>query len=228
MIKVFLLSASAAYVFYDTWLALISAVFLMYPCYRYTHEKKLRKRKEALLRQFRTGLDFLMTAVSAGSSVEAAFWETYENLKNIYGNKEMIVEEFALICKGLKMNRPVEGLVRDLARRCGIREIKSFSDVFSISKRTGGNLSKIMGETGQIISERIMCREEMLSMIEGKRMEAVIMKIMPAAVILYFRVTSDYMNVFYGNAAGITAMTLVLLIYGLCVMWIDRIIGGIG
>ena len=228
IIKVFLLSATVAFVFYNSGYALISAVFMLFPCYRYTLEKKLRKRKEELLRQFRTGLDFLMTAVSAGSSVEAAFQETYENLKNIFDKKEMIVEEYALICKGLRMNQPVEGLVRSFAQRCGIREIKSFSDIFSISKRTGGDLPKIMGETGQIISERIMSKEEMLSMVEGKRMEASIMKLMPMAVILYFRITSDYMNCFYGNVAGITAMTTLLLIYGLCIMWIDRIIGGIG
>lgn len=178
--------------------------------------------------QFHTALDFLMTAVSAGSSVEAAFIDTYKNLEDIFGKKEMIVEEYALICKGLKMNQPIEGLVRNFAKRTGIREIKSFSDIFSVSKRTGGDLAKIMGDTGQIISERIMSKEEMLSMIEGKRMESSIMKLMPAAVILYFRMTTDYMNIFYGNVGGMFVMTVVLLVYGLCVIWIDRIIGGIG
>jgi len=45
------------------------------------------------------------------------------------------------------MNVPVEQALNDFAQRVQIEEVKSFADVFSISKRAGVNLVEVIKNT---------------------------------------------------------------------------------
>ena len=57
--------------------------------------------------------------------------------------------------------------------------------MFAIAKRSGGDLVKILGKTAGILRIRSQLREEIITLMAGKRLEQRIMSVMPAAVLLY-------------------------------------------
>ena len=95
-----------------------------------------------------------------------------------------------------------------------MEEISNFAEILAYAKRSGGNLIQIIKTTTDTISEKIDVKREINTIITAKQLEQNIMNYVPLGIILYMRLTSPEMFVkVYGNAAGITVMTICLLIY---------------
>ena len=55
---------------------------------------------------------------------------------------------------------------------------------------------------------------EIDTIISGRKMEQKVMVCIPLGIIMYLRITSNgFVNMLYGNAAGIIVMTLCLMVY---------------
>ena len=144
--------------------SIIGIIFLSPLIILYYQKKRkviIAKRKLQLNIEFRDGINSLSAALSAGYSVEQGFTEALLDLKSMYPKGAMIINEFAYITKQIQMNIPVEKALRDFASRSGIEDIISFSEVFSTAKRTGGDLTKIIKTTTDIISNKIEVKERL-------------------------------------------------------------------
>ena len=111
----------ASYVFYRS-----AVVFLIlipfgacYPLYRREDLKKERARRLEL--QFKEGIQVLSSFLSAGYSLENGLALSIKELEVLFGRREMITEEFRILCDGIRMNRPAEDLFMDFGRRSGLR-----------------------------------------------------------------------------------------------------------
>ena len=83
-----------------------------------------------------------------------------------------------------------------------------------ISKRKGGTIGKLLNDTKNIIREKNDTLREKDKVLSSKLYELKIMSAMPAAVILYLRLTFDgFIEQLYKNAAGAVVMSICLLIY---------------
>jgi tight adherence protein B len=143
----------------------------------------------------------------------------------MYPKGAMIINEFAYITKQIQMNIPVEKALRDFASRSGIEDIISFSEVFSTAKRTGGDLTKIIKTTTDIISNKIEVKREIVTLIAAKKFEANIMKIVPAGILCYLSLSSpEMLKPLYHNLFGILIMTFILGVYLCSYKLIDKIV----
>lgn len=66
------------------------------------------------------------------------------------------------------MNENIESILKDFATRSGIEEIHHFADVFSVCKRSGGNLVEIISTTSRMIGERIEIKQEIETSLTSK------------------------------------------------------------
>lgn len=200
--------------FYRSWVAF----FLFLPgFYWFWKEKKetLAARRRGKLEQgFLLGMQYTAAALSAGYSVEHAFRQALSELKKVCREKEPVLREFARISAGLGINRTLEELLLDLAHRSQVEDIRTFAEVFASARRSGGDLIAIIRNTTSSISAREEIRQEIEVCLAAKKMEQNIMSMVPGLIICYVSISSPgFLDVMYGNAAGILVMSLCLGIY---------------
>lgn len=178
-------------------------------------KKELIKKRKILLRDHFAGLlESLYTALSSGYSVENGIKAALSDMEQMYGNDDVIVNEIRLMNFGLGYKKTIEELFDDLAMRSDTDDIKLFAQMLVISKRKGGTIGKLLGDTKSIICEKIDMLRERDKILASKIYELKIMSIMPAAVIIYLRLTfSGFIEQLYQNQAGVFVMTCCLCFY---------------
>ena len=202
------------YLFYNNvWVGLI---FFPYVFYHIKRGKKIyeQKRQAKVAMQFKDGMQAVVSALSAGYSIENSFREALKELDLLYGKKVYIYQGFLKIVNKLNLNQNIEDAFIDFAKECQVEEISNFAEILSYAKRSGGNLIQIIRATTDTISEKIDVKREINTIITAKQFEQNIMNYVPLGIILYMRLTSPEMFVkVYGNLAGIIIMTSCLLLY---------------
>ena len=183
----------------------------------YARRKKktiIEKRKNTLLFHFKDFISALHTALSSGYSVENGIRSSLSDMRQLYGDDDVIVRELRIMAAGLKLHRPVEELFGDFGVRSSLEDIRLFSELVAIAKRQGGSMGKVLSDTREIIVQKIETAQEIDKILSSKIYEQKIMSIMPAAVILYLRLTFDgFIEQLYGNPTGVLIMTACLLVY---------------
>lgn len=177
---------------------------------------KVKKRKWKLTSEFEEMLGCISDSLRTGYSLENSFYEAEKELSLLYGEKRDILCELKNICSRLRLNYTVESILNDFAVRSGVEDIKNFSEIIAIAKRSGGNIISIVDQAAANIRDKREIEEEIRTLIAGKKLEYRIMSIMPAGMIIYLGICSPgYMNILYGNISGQAVMTLCLAVYAL-------------
>ncbi|MDO4489134.1 MAG: type II secretion system protein F [Eubacteriales bacterium] len=169
------------------------------------------KRLGRLSSEFKEAMSIVNGYLSAGYSVENAFSAAISPIKNQFGRDSVILPEFVLIVKGLKINKPIEEMLGDFARRSGSTDIKSFAEVFQAARHYGGNMAKIIEKTTGVIREKMTIMEEIKTITAAKKYEQKIMTVMPLCIVLYLDIaTPGFLDVMYESLPGRVVMTLCL------------------
>lgn len=227
-IKLFVLSLLSAsffsYIFYRS----VNVFYFSIPlCLIYPFLKKkslIKKRKQEFLSEFKEALLVLSAFVSAGYSIENAIKESISELKLLYGEKALIVREFALIDKKLSLNKSVETAIDELAKRVDLEEVSNFAAIVKVAKRSGGNLIDTFEKSIKIISDKINIKEEIITFISSKIFEQKIMNTFPLIMILYINFSSpDYFRPMYFSLMGRGIMSFALLVYVFSIYLAKRI-----
>ena len=182
------------------------------------------KRRQKLLVQFKDFCLSLSAQLSAGYSLENSLTEVYREMTQIYGKKSDICIEIKQIILKVNLNVVIEDCFSDFAARTGIEEIKLFADVISISKRSGGDMIKIVKMAADNISKKIEVDREIKTIINSKKNEQMIMNFVPFIIIFYVRTTSpEMMDVMYKTLMGRVIMFLCLLVYVITLWWGNKL-----
>lgn len=221
----FLLMAGVfAELFYHQPLFAIFAVALLPLWYRYKRRILGDRRKEKLLLQYKDSLRCVAGALAAGYSVENAYREAYQDMKNLYGEDALMCLELQYMLSRVALNEPIEQLLLDFAHRSGLEEVESFSQVFAFAKRMGGDQVNIIRRTSDQISERILAKQEITVLLSAKKLEQKVMNVIPLFILGYVQLTSpEFIAELYGNLAGGVVMTLALLVYGTAILLSEKI-----
>lgn len=203
-----------SYFFYRSIIPIITVVPI-YPFYRNIKKKRLaERRKKELSFQFKEMLNSMVSAISAGYSLENAVVEAYGDMKELYGKNSYIVNELYLIRKGILNNQAVEKLFLALGMRSHVEDIEELAMVMVIGKQYGGNLNELIREAIWTIDEKIALEKEIYTMLQAKRYQLKLMEAIPFAIILYIEITSkNYFKDLYQSILGNGIMTVCLLIY---------------
>lgn len=184
--------------------------------------------REELAGQFRECILSVAASMRAGYSVENAFLECRQDMVLMYGEDSLICRELSFIKKGLNINISLEELLADVADRSGCNDITQFANVFALAKRNGGNMAEIIRNSAGQIGKQIEMRQEIQTLLSGKRMELSVMKVMPFGILLYIDMGNPgYFDFLYHNLTGVVIMTGCLAVYLGAYLLGERIMRGI-
>lgn len=213
------------YVFYQSIFGMILLSPIILLIRRIQRKRKIEKRKWQLNIEFREAILSLSAALSAGYSVENAFEEAFRDLKLLYGENALIMQELSYLINQIRMNITTERALMEFGQRSGIEDIICFAEIFATAKRTGGDLIKIIKTTSNTISDKIEVKREILTLLSAKRYEANIMRMIPIVIIFYLQLSSpDFLKPLYHNLFGILVMTVLFIIYIGAYYLIEKII----
>lgn len=216
---------AAGYLFYDKAVAgLIFFPFIFW--YVKNGMKKYDKRcRDKTAAEFKDCMQIVVSALTAGYSVENAFRESLEEIGMIYGKNSDGYLNFLMIVNQLNLNISIEKAFQKYAEESNVEEINNFAQVLTYAKQSGGNLISIIKDAENSISEKIDVKREISTIISAKKLEQNIMSVVPVVIILYMRLTSAGMfDRLYGTQTGIIVMTVCLIVYFVAVFIAGRIV----
>lgn len=216
--KAFLMGAGlislVSYLFYGTvWCGILLSPYLIRH-FRFWERRTIRNRQQEFQIQFKEAIQSMSAALNVGYSVENAMREAWKDLQLLYKKEEPILQEFRYMIRQLEMNLTVEAILKEFAARTGDEEVWTFVTVFSMAKRSGGDMIGIIRNAAYQIGEKIDVKREIETMMAAKRLEFRIMSAVPFAMICYMKMSFPaFVNVLYGNVLGVIIMTICLIIY---------------
>ena len=203
-----------AFFFYRSLWAAVPLSFVGVICYKNLVKRDRRIKKQELCAQFRECILAVATLLRAGYSAENAFLECRRDMVLLFGEKACICKELRKIQRGLNINISLEELLTDMAKRTECEDILQFARIFGLAKRNGGNMSEIIRSSAELIGKKIELRQEIQTLISGKKMELTIMRIMPFGILIYVELGNPgYFQILYHNLAGALVMTGCLFLY---------------
>ena len=220
-----ILNGILAYLFYNTWIAMVPGMLIVWV---YVREKKhvfMRKRLYRVRMEFKEFLDGLIAALQTGRSMENAFAEALKDTWEYVGKDTEFVLEMKYLCKNITLGEPLEKLLNDFAQRSCLEEVEYFAEVFRVGKRSGGNMIGIMKNTIRMLREKMEAEAEVYAVLAEKRLEFQVMSLIPLGMILYLRIgAGNLIAHLYQNVFGIMVMTSCLVIYGGCYLYGKRLL----
>ena len=209
-----------AWLYYDSFLAIPFLLPILIIWHREWQQTRREKAREQFRQQFREWILLLSSSLSAGYSVENAFGQSLRELGLMFPGGGSMLEELREMVRRTGNNERPEQLLRLLAEKYPLEEVESFVEVFCTARLSGGSLNGIIRQTAGQMAQIMDTRREICTFLAAKVYEQRIMMVMPAGVLFYIRTGSgEFVEALYHNPAGITVMTLCLLVYaGACVM----------
>lgn len=216
---------AVGYVFYRS--IVISGVFALLSL-KYPNMKAksiAENRQRALTLQFKDMLYSMSSAVGAGSSVENSLSIALEDMRKQYSNpKTSIIRELELMVARVRLGQNVEDIFNDFARRSQIEDVRTFANIFDISKRTGGNMIRIIRQTTDVISEKIETKNEIDTALAGRKMEQKVLTAVPIVLILFLTYGSGgFMEPVFTTLTGRIVATVALMLVVLGNIWSSKI-----
>lgn len=193
--------------------------------YRKEKMKKVgKKRKYVLEQQFKETLLAVQTNLQSGYSIENAFIESNSYIVNVYGKSSDMAKELMWIQKGLANGDTLEHLLWDLGKRCPESALEEFANIYSIACKTGSGWTEVIMKIIAGINQSMEIRQEIETLIHGKKVESRMMSIIPFFILFYMDITSKgYFDVLYHNPLGIIIMSICLVVYVFAFLMSEKI-----
>lgn len=220
-----LLNAVLSILFYNSFYAMIPGLILVVFYFKEKKRMLVRKRMRRMRLELKEFLNALIAALQTGRSMENAFAEALKDTARYAEQETEFILEMKRICAGVGVGEPLEKMLAEFAERSHMEELEYFSQVFSIGKRSGGNIVAIMKNTIRMLQERMDAEEEITTIIAEKQLEFQVMTVIPLAIIGYLRIGAGSLtDSLYRNITGILVMTVCLAIYGGCYLYGKRLL----
>ena len=188
-------------------------------------QRAMQKRITSLRRQFFDLMEAMGVAMRAGNPVLKALESARKDLVLIYGESSDIIDELDLILSRFHNAMPLSEAFADLARRSGLEDIQSFADVFTVAKRSSGDLGSIMRHTAEVIRDKMQVREEIITLTASRQFEQKIMNMIPFFIVFYVESSSPgFFGQMYGTGLGRMLMSGCLVAYVISYVAAKRIL----
>lgn len=192
-----------------------AGVLLLVPV-EFVREHK-RKKKERIWRlnlSFQDAMLYLRNALTAGYSPEGGMKEALKGLEQLYSAEHPICREFKRMISQMELGCSMEEVWLSFGERSGSEDIRQFAEIFSVVKRTGGDLGSVLYQTSEVIQDKIELSRELYTTLAAKETEFRIMCMIPHGILLYLRFFAPSMSEsLYHNTFGIVFMWVVFLLY---------------
>ena len=214
-----------AVLFYRSAFGLLVFPAVFYLADNILSEIKTERRNKQFMKEFGQFLELLEASLQAGFSMENSVFEAEKDMRTLFGNNSQMVGILTRISERMRLQVPLEQLFLEMAEQENFEEVMDFARMFSFSKRMGGDYTKRIEQSATKIGEKIRVRQEIDTIIAAKKLELIIMCIMPVCLLAFINISSpEFLEGLYGNAGGAIMMSLCLVLYGFFIFLGRRIV----
>lgn len=210
-------------IFFVVWIFLRSLLYafifsLLGILYPRIQEKNYETRKKVVFElQFKDAMQSLSNSLKSGNSLQVSMEKCLEDLNRIYKHKKIkpVVEEWEIIVSDLKLGKSTNDVLIDFRNRVMTEDVDTFVNSAVIINEKGGNLTDVLSNVAQIISDRIEVKRDIQTLTAAKRSEAKVLSLMPIVLVGAIMLLSPgYLEPMYDKPLGklLAAVGLILLL----------------
>ena len=198
-----------------TCLAMGLGMIALVPLFIVRRAKRLAKFQQ----QLPDVLDLLARAVRAGESLEQAV--------ALVGEKtaEPMAGEFRRCSQQLDMGLAIPTVVRSLAGRVPLMEIKIFGATLSVHRQTGGNLALMLERLASVVRDRANYRRQLRATTAAGRTSATLIAMAGPLLFFYLMVFEpEYFGRLTATSLGQTLLLTGVVLEAVGLIWIWRML----
>ena len=208
------LTAAFSYVFYRSWFGMLLLPILALYCLLQEEQAQKQAQRTLLARQFTDTIQSVTGSLQSGYSIENAFLEAEKEICALHGKDSLMAAELGKLRHGMHNRISIEQQLLRFGYGCEVEEIRDFTEVFAILKRSGGNLREMIRRTADLTGQRLEVEQEITQQLSSRSFELKIMTAVPFCLYGYVELTSPgFFDVLYHNLAGVCVMTVCLAVY---------------
>ena len=213
-----------AWLFFQSMLGALCVPFCIVASVLRGKKIEMEKRKEKEQEHFIEYLGFLKEALLVGYSLEQAVGEGKKGMLTSLKKEEPFLQAVTRMERKMKLGTAVETAFFEWAEEALCEDIRDFSEVLFIAKRTGGAVQQVIENTERVIRDKQETLRYIRSVLHSREYEAKVMKAMPFAMLLYLRLfMSEYLTPLYHNPVGVCVMITVLIVYFMLCFVVDKV-----
>ena len=214
VLKVLGIQGMIAWLFYESIIAFVVMLPLGGIYFLFWERDLIHKKELEFEEQFKEAISSISVSLRVGYSVENAMRETRKDLAVLYKEDTAIQREFTHMVRQIYLQVPMEKIMEEWAERVEQEDVRNFVNVFTLAKRSGGNMLRIIQNSIVQIRDKIEVRSEIETILAARKYEFKVMSVIPFGMIAYMKVSfPEFMNILYGNVIGIGVMSICLLVY---------------
>ena len=216
-----------AWLFFDFSLISILLFFYLPFALKKRWQENNRQKKWELNLAFKDAMVCLENNLAVGYSPESSLKETVKELEQLYGKETELCLELRQMVKKIELGDTMEQVFLDFGRRSAVEDIRQFAEIFSVVKRTGGNIGEVLRQAGSVLQDRIELKRDLHIVVAAKKMEFQVMCIVPYGILLYLKLCASSMTEsLYHTSFGIFFMGMLFIVYVALKMFGERIVDG--
>lgn len=204
------ISSIIGYVFYKSVLISIIFSFVGLSFALFNKKSRIKREKQKLLESFKELLNSIYSVLLSGKSFRNSLEQSIIEAKNMNANDPLIVYLYKLQID-IQIGTSEVRAWRKFSEEIDIEACYEFVDVLEETYAVGGQITKVIHRTCQILSDKIDLLLELDLMLSAKKFEFRIMMGAPIVLLAILSSSSGgYMEVLYMTFYGRLVMTGVL------------------
>jgi len=177
------------------------------------------KRIALFQQQLPDVLDLLARAVRAGESLEQAVAMVGDN------SAEPMAGEFRRCSKQLEMGLAIPAVMRSLAGRVPLTEVKIFGATLTVHRQTGGNLAVMLERLSIVVRDRLNYRRQLRAVTAAGRMSATLVAAAGPMLFFYLMVFEpEYFGRLTATSLGQMLLATAVVLETVGLIWIWRML----
>lgn len=173
------------------------------------------RRMRAIREQLPLVLDMIARATRAGQSVEQAISLVAHEAGGALG------PEFLRCEQQLQMGRSFERVMKSLAARVRLVEIRIFATTLIVQRQSGGPLSETLERMAAVIRDRITAARQIRASTGAGRMSTlVVAAVSPMAYVCVFLFQRSHLEILFEDQIGRTLLLIAALLEVAGLIWV--------
>lgn len=177
------------------------------------------RRADRIRKELPDALDMVANSLTAGLTLPQAL------LRNLDHFPPLVSEEFARIIYDTRLGFSIGGAFDNFAARLPTQDVRMVVIASKIGVAHGGNLADSYRMLSSLLRDNLAFEEELRAMTTEGRMQAIVMSLLPVAMILLLGlIKRDLISPLFTTAAGWGTLVVLGLMQLLAYVWIRKIV----
>lgn len=200
---------------FDHFLALISGVIIGMIVPLVVVAIQRARRMHNVRQELPHVLDLMARGVRAGESLDQAIALVASESGGVLG------KEFKQCARQLEMGLAVPAVMKSLASRIRVIELRMLATTLSVHRQTGGNLGETLERMAGVVRDRLNARRQMRAATGAGRASAMLIAtISPLAYVIMFLWQPEHFSVLYEDPLGMSLLAMAFVMEIVGIFWV--------